>query len=344
MTEGTVLEVKPEESLREDVNDMIEFEENLLKHVNVECLNIDAFDNTKPFAILSTKMVNVLPTGQIKKLVIRNGYGVRPDEGAQVKINYNAYIEYEPQPFDSTYARNKPYFFTIGEGEVLEGLEIAVLTMQLNEKSQFLIHPDLAYRASGLNRIPSNSHILFEIELILIRDNVANENEKSHKRSFIESSQLAMGFLVKGGSCFRAQNYEGAIKEYRQGTNLLERTLLDNYEEQLECEELLLRFYTNLLVCAVLCDLPKKGCIFAQSILELAKNNSVKINAKVYFNHAKCLRRLGNFGYAHRQLQIAKRLEPNNAEITKEIKELEKAKKADKQRNATFGKALISGR
>lgn len=344
MTEGTVLEVKPEESSREDVNDMVAFEEELVKHLNVECLSIDTFDNTEPFAVLSTKMANVLPSGQIKKLLIRKGYGVKPDKGAQVKIHYNAYIEGEAQPFDSTYARNKPYCFTIGEGEVLEGLEIAVLTMQLNEKSQFLIHPDLAYHASGLNRIPPNSQILFEIELTLIRDNVANENEKRHKQSFLESSQLAMEFLVKGGCCFKVQNYQGAIKEYQQGTDLLERTLLANYEEQIKCEELLLRLYTNLLVCSVSGDLPKKGCIFAQSILELAKNDSVKINAKVYFNHAKCLRILGNYKYANRQLQLAKRLEPNNPNIAKEINELEKAKQADRQRNATFGKALISGR
>lgn len=83
------------------------------------------------------------------------------------------------------------------------GLDIAVQSMKLNEKSQFLIQPHLAYGTYGcLERIPPNSVILFEIELLEIIESSAAENyiqlPEEQKKQFSEVYKFCLSQCAKG--------------------------------------------------------------------------------------------------------------------------------------------------
>lgn len=68
---------------------------------------------------------------------------------AFVVFNFNAFRDNEDEPFDSTFMRNRVIKARLGKGEVILGLEEAILSMKKSEKSQFLIHYDLAYGEQG---------------------------------------------------------------------------------------------------------------------------------------------------------------------------------------------------
>jgi len=97
------------------------------------------------------------------------GIGQVIPENYVVLIHYIAYIISNLQePFDVTYLQGRrPKRFTLGNGELIPGLEIGIKTMTTGENARFIIKPELAYRElSCPPRIPPNATILFDVHLV----------------------------------------------------------------------------------------------------------------------------------------------------------------------------------
>jgi FKBP-type peptidyl-prolyl cis-trans isomerase len=88
--------------------------------------------------------------------------------GDKVKIHYTASF-IDGGVFDSTIDRGTAFEFTIGNHEVIPGLEEAVLNMSLNDISLFIIPFRLAYGEEKIGQIPPFSTLIFEIEIIDVR-------------------------------------------------------------------------------------------------------------------------------------------------------------------------------
>jgi FKBP-type peptidyl-prolyl cis-trans isomerase len=70
---------------------------------------------------------------------------------------------------------------------VIDGLALAVGSMELGERSTFAIHPDYGYGEKGRDPlIPPNAFLEFDIELSDIRDQFFNaiyaDRSNSHQR------------------------------------------------------------------------------------------------------------------------------------------------------------------
>jgi FKBP-type peptidyl-prolyl cis-trans isomerase FkpA len=105
--------------------------------------------------------------GDLVKETIEEGEGRRADDGDEVSVHYTGTLE-DGTKFDSSLDRDQPFSFTIGEGEVIKGWDQGVLGMKPGEKRKLIISPDLAYGEEGTGPIPSNSTLIFEIELLEI--------------------------------------------------------------------------------------------------------------------------------------------------------------------------------
>lgn len=68
--------------------------------------------------------------------------------------------------FDSSYDRNSPLSFTLGQGRVIQGWEQGLLDMCIGEKRKLTIPPELGYGARGVGPIPANSELIFDTELV----------------------------------------------------------------------------------------------------------------------------------------------------------------------------------
>ena len=96
------------------------------------------------------------------------GTGPSPQFGQTVSVNYTGTLE-SGEKFDSSYDRGKPYEFRIGTGKVIKGWDEGLMSMKVGGKRKLIIPPALAYGKAGRPNIPSNSTLVFEVELLDVK-------------------------------------------------------------------------------------------------------------------------------------------------------------------------------
>lgn len=60
-------------------------------------------------------------------------------------VHYALYLLEDRKLIDSSYERNEPFTFSLGEKEVIPGFEKAVLSLKIGEKREFCLGPDEGY-------------------------------------------------------------------------------------------------------------------------------------------------------------------------------------------------------
>lgn len=95
------------------------------------------------------------------------GEGPRAKNGDVVHVHYTGRLT-DGTKFDSSYDRNKPHSFKLGEGEVIKGWDEGIALMNEGDKATLTIPPALGYGGMDLGSIPPNSTLVFEVELVKI--------------------------------------------------------------------------------------------------------------------------------------------------------------------------------
>lgn len=65
-------------------------------------------------------------------------------KGTKVKVHYTGKLD-DGQVFDSSYQRNQPIEFQVGENQVIPGFENAVADMNVGDKKTVIIEPEQGY-------------------------------------------------------------------------------------------------------------------------------------------------------------------------------------------------------
>lgn len=103
----------------------------------------------------------------LKYYDITAGSGDTPVAGQDVVVQYTAWLQDGNQFIASSDAQGQPLTFTLGsEQGVFPGWDEGVSTMQVGGKRQLIIPPDLALGEAGGGRIPPNSTLIMEVELV----------------------------------------------------------------------------------------------------------------------------------------------------------------------------------
>jgi FKBP-type peptidyl-prolyl cis-trans isomerase FkpA len=109
----------------------------------------------------------------IQYIVLTEGEGEKPSAADTVTVHYKGTF-LNGESFDSSYKRNKPAVFPLNR--VISGWTEGVQLMSVGSKYLFTIPSDLAYGPNGNPpRIPGNSVLQFEIELLEIQKAAAPE-------------------------------------------------------------------------------------------------------------------------------------------------------------------------
>lgn len=90
----------------------------------------------------------------------------RARNGDKLSMHYTGRLQ-TGRKFDSSRDRNKPFDFTLGIGQVIQGWDEGVAGMCVGEKRKLIVPPAMAYGEDGVGSvIPSCATLVFDVELL----------------------------------------------------------------------------------------------------------------------------------------------------------------------------------
>ncbi len=114
--------------------------------------------------------VELLELPKVKVEILEEGTGPVAQIGDKVSVDYTGWLWVDGAKgtqFDSSIGRGRPHQFMLGFRQVIAGWDRGIEGMKVGTKARLIIPPVMGYGARGSgNRIPPNSTLCFDIELV----------------------------------------------------------------------------------------------------------------------------------------------------------------------------------
>jgi peptidylprolyl isomerase len=111
-----------------------------------------------------------LPAGSPpKKLVaipVVVGSGPKVQKGDTLVVQYKGLIWRNSQVFDSSWSRNAPTVFTVGQGNVVAGLDKGLVGQTVGSRVMLVIPPDEGYGKAGHAPIKGTDTMVFAVDIL----------------------------------------------------------------------------------------------------------------------------------------------------------------------------------
>ena len=91
-----------------------------------------------------------------------------PQSGDTISMHYRGRLRSDGSEFDSSYARNRPFTFKVGVGNVIRGWDLGCLQLSLGQRAQLLVASDYAYGPNGHGPIPPCADLIFDVHLLKV--------------------------------------------------------------------------------------------------------------------------------------------------------------------------------
>ena len=104
----------------------------------------------------------------LKYAIISQGEGPAVEANKVVTVHYSGYLQ-DGTMFDSSVERDEPIMFVVGQGQVIPGWDEGMQLLKKGDKARFVIPPKLGYGETSLEKIPANSTLIFDTEIIEVK-------------------------------------------------------------------------------------------------------------------------------------------------------------------------------
>jgi peptidylprolyl isomerase len=129
-------------------------------------------ETSKPSAEKTKPQVEVpqgAPPQQLETEDLETGTGAEAKAGDQVTMQYVGVLYKGGKEFDSSWSRNEPFSFTLGNGEVIPGWDQGIEGMKEGGRRELVIPSELGYGEAGYPpTIPPNETLVFVVDLVKV--------------------------------------------------------------------------------------------------------------------------------------------------------------------------------
>jgi peptidylprolyl isomerase len=98
------------------------------------------------------------------------GTGDVAQPGQIYTVNYTGWLASDGTKFDSSYDHGQPFSFAQGRRGVIVGWDEGFVGMKVGGKRRLFIPYQLAYGGTGRGQIPPKADLIFDVELVAVRD------------------------------------------------------------------------------------------------------------------------------------------------------------------------------
>jgi len=108
----------------------------------------------------------------LKIRTLIEGSGETANNGDILKMHYTGWLydanmlNNQGDKFDSSLDRGKAFEFKLGVDSLIKGWELGVMNMSVGESRELIISPEMGYGDRSIGGIPSQSTLIFQVELI----------------------------------------------------------------------------------------------------------------------------------------------------------------------------------
>lgn len=149
--------------------------------------------------------------GLLKKILVEGTGDDTPKSGSDVSVHYVGTLNADGSKFDSSRDRPGTFDFDVGNGRVIRGWDVGILTMKKNEKAILRCSSEYGYGDRGSPpKIPGGAVLDFEVELF-------SWKIPPKSMSAEERSQKAAAQKDLGNAAFKEQKWEAAVEAYELG-------------------------------------------------------------------------------------------------------------------------------
>lgn len=298
------------------------------------------------FDDLKKTMFPITPpgNGEIWKSIQKKGGDEQMPKKCKLEFHCSFYAEGNDEPFDSSEMRAEPWQISMLDINFV-GLQYALYSMKIGEKSRFLIPPKYAFGRRGVPpRIPPNCTVLADVELlnwvdITGRTDFFSLTYEERRDALFEIRKSAVDNLNDDAKIKYKQSYfMAASKIYRKVQTILEEARLTSDEEEAEQRRLLVKAYVNRAVCNIHLKNPKYVICDTKSALMLDPKCG-----KALYLLGKAHRFLENYDKARKCLLRAQKLVSRQEEISKELEKLDRLERKWTEKEKALYRSMFAG-
>ncbi len=110
----------------------------------------------------------------LKYVVSEPGTGPLPQAGQVLLVRYVGTLA-DGTLFDRTEEKDPPFAFTLGRHQVIQGWDEGFALLHVGDHATFFIPPNLAYGDKERGKIPANSELRFDVELVEVKDRALSD-------------------------------------------------------------------------------------------------------------------------------------------------------------------------
>jgi peptidylprolyl isomerase len=101
-------------------------------------------------------------------VIVEEGEGDFATDGNVVSVHYSGFLE-DGTKFDSSVERDESFSFVVGNKQVITGWDEGIRLLKKGGKARFVIPPSLGYGDITAGKIPPNSTLVFDVELLDVK-------------------------------------------------------------------------------------------------------------------------------------------------------------------------------